>query len=46
LVWIGWKFNLSINHSYLPADKAAKVQVLLHQLRVQGAKVPRKEIKR
>ena len=46
LVWIGWKFNLSVNHAYLPADKAAKVQVLLHQLRVQGAKVPRKEIEK
>ena len=45
-VLIGWKFNLSVNHAYLPADKAAKAQVLLHQLHVRGAKVPRKEIEK
>lgn len=38
LAWIGWRFNLTLRHAFLPLDKAEKC--------VPGAKVPRKEIEK
>ena len=46
LVWIGWRFKFSAGHALLPSDKVKKLQDLLRQVAVLGAKVLRKDVEK